>query len=41
MSGIVAGINAGIALTTMGISAAQKNKAEKMPLKRSVQPQKL
>ena len=29
MSGIVAGINAGIALTTMGISAAQKNKAEK------------
>ena len=29
MSGIVAGINAGIALTTMGISAAQKNKAQK------------
>jgi hypothetical protein len=29
MSGIVAGINAGIALTTMGISAAQKKKAEK------------
>ena len=29
MSGIVAGINAGIALTTMGISAGQKRKAEK------------
>ena len=29
MSGIVAGINAGIALTTMGISAAQKKTAEK------------
>ncbi len=28
MSGIVAGINAGIALTTMGVSMAQKKKAE-------------
>ena len=33
MSGIVAGINAGIALTTMAISARQKNKAEDNALK--------
>jgi len=33
MSGIVAGINAGIALTTMAVSARQKNKAEDNALK--------